>query len=119
MIIFTFLQPNDKKLANEFDGIDLILGGHDHVNTVEKVNGTYIIKSGSDFAEFNTITIKIHTPEAVSALQPEAKEKIYKNKYEIDIKTTHVTKEFAPDAELQEHTLELFKQFEGKTKQVS
>lgn len=99
--------------------MDLILGGHDHVNTVELVNGTYIIKSGSDFAEFNKIAIKIHSPEAVNNLSPEEKEKLYKNKYEVDIATTHITKEFEPDTELQTHTLELFKQFEGKTKQVN
>ena len=41
--------PNDILLAREVDGIDLILGGHDHHKFNEFVNGKWIIKSGTDF----------------------------------------------------------------------
>lgn len=39
-------QPNDLILAEEVPEIDVILGGHDHNYVCEKVNGTWIIKSG-------------------------------------------------------------------------
>ena len=39
--------PNDCRLAENVDEIDLILGGHDHDYEVKKVNGKYIIKSGN------------------------------------------------------------------------
>lgn len=49
--------PNDCRLAENVDEIDLILGGHDHDYEVKKVNGKYIIKSGTDFREFSKITL--------------------------------------------------------------
>ncbi|KFG31536.1 5'-nucleotidase, C-terminal domain-containing protein [Toxoplasma gondii p89] len=56
---------NDEKLAREVDGIDLILGGHDHSYVTKLVNGTAVIKSGSDFREFSAITLtpKLHLRE--------------------------------------------------------
>ncbi|XP_063218063.1 mannosylglucosyl-3-phosphoglycerate phosphatase isoform X2 [Bacillus rossius redtenbacheri] len=49
--------PNDLKLAEGVDEIDLILGGHDHVYEVRQVNGKYIVKSGTDFRQFSKITL--------------------------------------------------------------
>ncbi|KAK9892293.1 hypothetical protein WA026_019098 [Henosepilachna vigintioctopunctata] len=49
--------PNDKKLAENCEDIDLILGGHDHVYEINHVNGKYIIKSGTDFRQFSKIII--------------------------------------------------------------
>ncbi|XP_026333736.1 snake venom 5'-nucleotidase-like [Hyposmocoma kahamanoa] len=49
--------PNDIKLAEGDTEIDLILGGHDHVYEVTKVNNKYIIKSGTDFRQFSKICI--------------------------------------------------------------
>lgn len=49
--------PNDCKLANNSSGIDIILGGHDHVCEVNEVNGIHIIKSGTDFRQFGLITM--------------------------------------------------------------
>ncbi|KAG8188882.1 hypothetical protein JTE90_014942 [Oedothorax gibbosus] len=49
--------PNDCRLAENVDEIDLILGGHDHVYEIKKVNGKYIIKSGTDFREFSKISL--------------------------------------------------------------
>ncbi|GFG38259.1 hypothetical protein Cfor_01900 [Coptotermes formosanus] len=50
-------NPNDVKLAENVDEIDLILGGHDHVYEVKQVNGKYIIKSGTDFRHFSKIIL--------------------------------------------------------------
>ncbi|XP_073972229.1 5'-nucleotidase isoform X2 [Rhodnius prolixus] len=49
--------PNDEKLAKCCDEIDLILGGHDHIYLVNKVNGKYVVKSGTDFHNFSKIYI--------------------------------------------------------------
>ncbi|KAI1285501.1 Trifunctional nucleotide phosphoesterase protein YfkN [Halotydeus destructor] len=49
--------PNDCRLAENVDEIDLILGGHDHDYEVKKVNGKFIIKSGTDFRQFSKIDI--------------------------------------------------------------
>lgn len=49
--------PNDIKLAENCDDIDIILGGHDHVYEIHQINGKYVIKSGTDFRQFSKITI--------------------------------------------------------------
>ena len=49
--------PNDILLAREVDGIDLILGGHDHHKFNEFVNGKWIIKSGTDFKSLSLIEV--------------------------------------------------------------
>jgi 2',3'-cyclic-nucleotide 2'-phosphodiesterase (5'-nucleotidase family) len=48
---------DDRKLAREVPEIDVILGGHDHEVMSENVNGTPIVKVGSDF--YNAGLIKI------------------------------------------------------------
>lgn len=49
--------PNDIKLAENCNEIDLILGGHDHVYEIKHINNKYIIKSGTDFRQFSKITV--------------------------------------------------------------
>lgn len=50
-------NPNDFKLAEQSENIDVILGGHDHVCEDTIVNGIHVIKSGTDFRQFGLITI--------------------------------------------------------------
>lgn len=50
--------PNDITLAEKCNGIDIILGGHDHVREVTEINGKMIVKSGTDFQQFSVITIE-------------------------------------------------------------
>jgi 2',3'-cyclic-nucleotide 2'-phosphodiesterase (5'-nucleotidase family) len=52
------MKYNDIKLAKNVKGIDLILGGHDHLITHEKFNDSVIVKSGTDFRSFSII--KVH-----------------------------------------------------------
>ena len=113
-----FDQPNDLKLAKEFGELDLILGGHDHVNIIEKSNETYVIKSGSDFAEFNKINLTLVPERSIETLPDEVKDGLYKGKYLIDIKTIQVTKDYEPNSELQKHVEEHLAQFEEKMKIV-
>ncbi|XP_038646944.1 mannosylglucosyl-3-phosphoglycerate phosphatase-like isoform X5 [Scyliorhinus canicula] len=58
LIALTHMKwSNDIRLARNVDGLDLILGGHDHDYGTKEVNGTLIIKSGSDFRSLTKIEI--------------------------------------------------------------
>ncbi|KAF1989683.1 5'-nucleotidase [Aulographum hederae CBS 113979] len=50
-------EPNDNKLAEKTpDGlIDIILGGHDHYYNHSLINGTHVLRSGSDFKQLSYI----------------------------------------------------------------
>ncbi len=53
-------KQNDILLANNIRGIDLILGGHDHLYHVEmnKINQSLLVKSGCDFKGLSYIQLK-------------------------------------------------------------
>ncbi|XP_013407465.1 uncharacterized protein LOC106171590 [Lingula anatina] len=51
--------PNDIRLAENVDEIDLILGGHDHDFGVQQINGKYVIKSGTDFRQAGKVTLHL------------------------------------------------------------
>jgi len=50
-------EPNDNKLAAKTpEGlIDIILGGHDHFYNHSLINGTHVLRSGSDFKQLSYI----------------------------------------------------------------
>lgn len=49
-------QPNDEKLARNTGGIiDIILGGHDHFYEHALVEGTHVLRSGTDFKQLSYI----------------------------------------------------------------
>lgn len=50
-------EPNDNKLADKIpEGlIDLVLGGHDHYYSHSVVNGTHVLRSGTDFKQLSYI----------------------------------------------------------------
>lgn len=49
-------EPNDVKLAEQTDGlIDIILGGHDHFYNHQLINGTHVLRSGTDFKNLSYI----------------------------------------------------------------
>jgi len=54
-------MPNDRRLAAEVEGIDLVLGGHDHNYVIDAVepHGTLVVKSGTDFREFTRLDITL------------------------------------------------------------
>ena len=52
--------PNDKRLADKVEDLDIILGGHDHMSTVVNINDTLICKSGTDFREFSIIKVRMN-----------------------------------------------------------
>lgn len=56
--------PTDEKLAAEVQGIDLILGGHDHLYVAKQVApfDQLIVKSGADFRDFTVIDVELQEP---------------------------------------------------------
>jgi 2',3'-cyclic-nucleotide 2'-phosphodiesterase (5'-nucleotidase family) len=49
-------EPNDNKLAEKTEGlIDIVLGGHDHFYEHSLINGTHVLRSGSDFKQLSYI----------------------------------------------------------------
>lgn len=47
-------EPNDDKLARQTGGImDIILGGHDHYYNHSLIEGTHVLRSGSDFKQLS------------------------------------------------------------------
>lgn len=79
---------NDLNLAKNATGIDLILGGHDHVYEITELNGIKIIKSGTDFRQFSKITIQ--------------RERTASGHLQIDVERYDVTSEYAEDTELRD-----------------
>ncbi|KAL1465097.1 hypothetical protein WDU94_004691 [Cyamophila willieti] len=73
--------PNDIRLAEEVDEIDLILGGHDHVYEVTYINNKYIVKSGTDFRQFSKISVDFSKP----------------GKPDVRIEEINVTSQYEPD----------------------
>ncbi|GAB6023701.1 hypothetical protein CHUAL_008461 [Chamberlinius hualienensis] len=90
-------SPNDVRLAENVDEIDLILGGHDHVYEVKKVNGKYIIKSGTDFRQMSKIKLTFNH-----------------SKVDIDIEEITVTGQFGEDEQLKSELEKYSSVVEGK-----
>lgn len=93
---------NDIKLAENVSEIDLILGGHDHDYNVEKVNGKYIIKSGTDFRQFSKIDVTLSPGGGV----------------QVQIQAVDVTAKFEEDAALAAQLEQYNSVIEGKMENV-
>ena len=52
--------PTDRIFADTVSGVDLCLGGHDHMYVAEmrESTGVSLVKSGTDFEEFSDIKIE-------------------------------------------------------------
>ncbi|CAK1543627.1 unnamed protein product [Leptosia nina] len=94
-------SPNDIKLAEGDNKIDLILGGHDHVYEVLEINNKYIVKSGTDFRQFSKININF------SGEAPR-----------VDISEVGVTSSFAEDPVLKSKTDKYSAMIDGKMDEV-
>nr|POE53570.1 mannosylglucosyl-3-phosphoglycerate phosphatase [Quercus suber] len=53
-------QPNDERLARELEPgvVDIILSGHDHFYAQAVVNGTQILRSGTDFKQLSYLELR-------------------------------------------------------------
>ncbi len=53
MIALTHMRwPNNMRLAEEVEGIDMLLCGHDHFYKAAHVKKTFVVNSGCDFKQF-------------------------------------------------------------------
>ncbi|KAF2749686.1 5'-nucleotidase-like protein [Sporormia fimetaria CBS 119925] len=52
-------EPNDEKLAELTGGslIDIVLGGHDHYYNHKLINGTHVLRSGTDFKQLSHVEV--------------------------------------------------------------
>jgi 5'-nucleotidase len=96
--------PNDLNLAQHCPKLDLILGGHDHVYEIIKINHLNVIKSGTDFRQFSRITLK----------KPSVPANSDKSGLEVDIERIDVTSAFAEDVVLKEELKKYTAMIEGK-----
>lgn len=62
---------DDVKLADTVPGVDIILGGHDHIVWKRFVKGRWLLKSGTDFK--NYATIDLYSPSLEHAQTNDAK----------------------------------------------
>ncbi|XP_077284564.1 mannosylglucosyl-3-phosphoglycerate phosphatase isoform X2 [Arctopsyche grandis] len=94
--------PNDLKLAEQCNEVDLILGGHDHVYETHLVNGKYVIKSGVDFRNFSKICLNFDKTNAV----------------DVTIEEISVTSAYAEDPVLKEKLEQYSAMVDGKMNEV-
>lgn len=81
------MKYNDVKLAQNVKGIDLILGGHDHLIVQEKVCDSVVIKSGTNFRNFSIIEVRKNlTGENVHDTQQPTHVVLSNQKWIFDIK---------------------------------
>nr|XP_024218519.1 uncharacterized protein LOC112211301 [Halyomorpha halys] len=95
-------MPNDIKLAEHCDEIDLILGGHDHIYAVKKVNGKLIVKSGTDFFNFSKLTLNFSNPKDI----------------QVTVEEIAVTEEYVDDPKLKEELCRYTSMIEEKLDEV-
>ncbi|KAH6612832.1 Metallo-dependent phosphatase-like protein [Chaetomium sp. MPI-SDFR-AT-0129] len=83
-------EPNDNKLATQLGGenIDLILGGHDHFYAHSLINGTHVLRSGSDFKQLSYIEIRRVTDPSASG-----------RRWDVDIWRRDIVRSIAEDKE--------------------
>lgn len=96
-------MPNDIKLAENCEEIDLILGGHDHIYRVEKICNRWIVKSGTDFNHFSKISLKYETGS---------------NTPDIAIEEIKVDEMYDPDPEMTDELQQYVSLVEGKMDEV-
>ena len=123
---------NDKFLAKNSEGIDLILGGHDHDYYLHQVNGIPILNSGCNFKQLSLVKTKIekdkkdYTPPEDKQLSLKEKNwKIEGPRASFEIQRFDITSEIIPDEEMSKivgavsETMEILKKKElGSTQSV-
>ena len=64
-------EPNDNKLAEQCpEGlIDLIVGGHDHFYSHSLINGTHVLRSGTDFKQLSYLELRKKTKSATGLVK--------------------------------------------------
>src|SRR5690606_30750421 len=92
--------PNDLKLSKESKGIDIILGGHDHIYQIEN-EPVPVVKSGTDFRNFTEIGVTLGG-----------------GKPSFEFTRVDITSEIPKDEEMEMKVQEFRSQLEDKSKKV-
>jgi 5'-nucleotidase len=109
--------PNDKKLTQKVEDLDIVLGGHDHCTTALNINDTLLCKSGSDFREFSIIEVKTNcNEEDLSKIENDFIVNQTK-KLIINCKKVEITSDIEPDAGMQEVIDGFWKELKVKMEQ--
>lgn len=95
-------EPNDNKLAEKTpDGlIDIILGGHDHFYKHSLINGTHVLRSGTDFKQLSYIEARRKTDGS--------------RKWDFHIVQRDIVSAIKPDAEMQQLTAKIASSLSSK-----
>lgn len=107
--------PNDRRLAALVPGIDLVLGGHDHLFAIEKVEQVLVVKSGTDFLCISEIQIELLTDASTATEHKEtvdddnvktghAYNYVLNSKWRVTVTKRDVTQSLVPDAAIVEHS---------------
>lgn len=64
--------PNDERLASEVPEFDAVLGGHDHNYLCERVEGTLVCKSGTEFRWLTRLTLTLPPAGELASRPPRA-----------------------------------------------
>eukprot|EP00343_Euplotes_focardii_P012217 CAMPEP_0205834460 /NCGR_PEP_ID=MMETSP0206-20130828/50775_1 /ASSEMBLY_ACC=CAM_ASM_000279 /TAXON_ID=36767 /ORGANISM="Euplotes focardii, Strain TN1" /LENGTH=396 /DNA_ID=CAMNT_0053141477 /DNA_START=173 /DNA_END=1364 /DNA_ORIENTATION=- len=96
--------PNDKKLCDKVEDLDIVLGGHDHMSCVLNINDTLLCKSLTDFREFSLIKVRMNCSK--ESLLSECHNSVinqinHKKQLIMSVDKTSITSEFEPDEDLQ------------------
>jgi 5'-nucleotidase len=103
MIALTHMRiKNDNNLADKVPELDLILGGHDHIDEEWNINDVFLLKSGTDFRQFSIIKIRMNWCDETLKNEKEALVLDYHKKHIISREKVEVTSEFEPHPEMQE-----------------
>jgi 5'-nucleotidase len=59
IIALTHVSLTIDKIIGDMEGVDIIIGGHDHIPSLNVQNGTYIIKCGQDLDNLGIVDLHI------------------------------------------------------------
>lgn len=103
--------PNDRELARAVPEIDLVLGGHDHsyVTEVDERTGVFLIKSGTDFEQFNDFEVFLDVSEEEFKSSKSQDSELIKHLYSkqknimVRVEKVPITNEISKDPEVEKH----------------
>lgn len=133
--------PNDRLLAKHSKGVDLFLGGHDHIYHIEQTSpsGNLFVKSGVDFRTFSLIECRIaqnagdtvpipegstihqqDDPVNDANVKPVPQQYVYSVRPDLQVTVSRfeVTKNILPDPEILEYINECYRELDIMMQQV-